>query len=134
MKGRRPDSLLSPISSPHSMASSSPIHQSYQRAIGVFDFNLKRHQHARGSCSAPYPQARDVYVRSSLANPEDNFSDLYMNNLVHVSKHVVCKKLCMLETTKFLTTLLTRGSVVWVEDTPACARLTFVLGSSRCSG
>jgi len=134
VKGRHPDSLLSPTSSPHSMASSSSIHQSYQCAIGAFDFNLKRHQFARGSRSAPYPQARDVYVRSSLVNLEDNFSDLYMNNLVHVSKRVACKKLRTLEMTKFLTMLLTRGSVVWVEDTPAYAWLTFVLGSSRCSG
>jgi len=82
------------------------MHQSYQHAIGVFDFNLKRHQYARGSRSAPYPQARDVYVWSSLANPEDDFSDLYMNDLVHVGKHVVHKKLRTLETTKFLTALL----------------------------
>jgi len=75
-----------------------------------------------------------MYVRLSLASPEDDFSDLYMNDLVHVSKHVVRKKLRTLETTKFLTALLTRGSVVWVEDTPACAWLTFVLGSSRCGG
>ena len=134
MKGRRPASLLSPTSSPHLMASSSSMHQSYQRTIGAFDFNLRRYQHARGSHSAPYPQARDVYIRSSLANPEDDFSDLYMNDLVHVGKRVACKKLHTLEMTKFLTTLLTRGSVVWVEDTPACARLTFVLGSSRCGG
>jgi len=134
VKGRRPDSLLSPTSSPHSMASLSSMHQSYQRAIGAFNFNLKRHQHAQGSHSTPYPQARDVYVRSSLANPEDNFSDLYMNDLVHVGKRVARKKLYTLETTKFLTVLLTHGSVVWVKDTPACARLTFVLGSSRCGG
>jgi len=134
VKGRRPDSLLSPTSSPHSMASSSSMHQSYQCAIGAFNFNLKRHQHARGSHSTPYPQARDVYVQSSLANPEDNFSNLYMNDLVHVGKRVACKKLRTLETTKFLTALLTCGSVVWVEDTPACAWLTFVLGLSRCSG
>jgi len=110
------------------------MHQSYQRAIGVFDFNLKRHQHAQGSRSAPYPQARDVYVWSSLANPEDDFSNLYMNDLVHIGKCVVRKKLRTLETTKFLTALLTRGSMVWVEDTPACAQLTFILGSSRCGG
>jgi len=134
VKGRRPDSLLSPTSSPHLMASSSSMHQSYQRAIGAFDFNLKRHQHAQGSRSAPYPQARDVYVRLSLANPEDDFSDLYMNNLVHVGKRMVRKKLCTLETTKFLTVLLTRGSVVWVKDTPACAQLTFVLGVEQTRG
>ena len=119
MKGRCPDSLLSPTSSPHLMASSSSMHQSYQRAIGAFDFNLKRHQYARGSRSAPYPQARDVYVRSSLANLEDDFSNLYMNDLVHVGKRVVHKKLHTLETTRFLTVLLMRGSVVWVGDT-AC--------------
>ena len=118
MKGHRPDSLLSPTSSPHSMASSSSMHQSYQRAIGAFDFNLKRHQHARGSRSAPYPQTRDVYIRSSLVNPEDDFSDLYMDDLVHVSKRMAHKKLHTLETTKFLTALLMRGSVVWVGDTP----------------
>jgi len=121
VKGRRPDSLLSPSSSPHSMASSSSMHQSYQCAIGMFNFNLKRHQFARGSRSAPYPQARDVYVQSSLVNPKDDFSDLYMNDLVHVGKCVARKKLRTLETTKFLTTLLMRGSVVWVEDTLTCA-------------
>jgi len=123
VKGHRPDSLLSLTSSPHSIASSSSMHQSYQRVIGAFDFNLKRHQYAQGSCSAPYPQARDVYVRSSLANPEDNFSDLYMNDLVNVGKCVARKKLHTLETTKFLTALLTCGSVVWVGDTP-CLCLT----------
>jgi len=53
---------LSPVSSPHLMASSSSMHVSHQRAIGAFDFNLKRHQFAQGSHSSPYPQARDVYV------------------------------------------------------------------------
>jgi len=98
------------------MASLLTLNASYQCAIGVINFNLKRHQFARGSHLTPYPQARDVYVQSSLVNPKDDFSNLYMNNLVHVGKHIACKKLRTLETTKFLLVLLACGSVVQVHD------------------
>jgi hypothetical protein len=74
-------------------------------------FNRHGHKTARGSRSRPYPEAADVWRRSSSARCHDRFEDLCLNDHIVAGKRVSIKKLNNLAGSPFLHGLLVRVSV-----------------------
>jgi len=77
-----------------------------ERPLG---FNLVRHRLARGSSTRPYPVAQDVFMRSSFPRADEDFRDLYLNDLINANRRVARQKLHQLEMSTMHRHLLSRG-------------------------
>ena len=105
-----------PIATSHNPAMFSPssfTNNTQQRLfatrLGTGAHNLTRVHHACRDACHPYPSRVGVYTRSDMANCEDEFEDLFLNDFILAQKRVACRRLERLELNKNWRALLARG-------------------------
>ena len=77
--------------------------------MGTGAHNLTKVHHAHRDMCCPYPLRVEVYTQSDMANCEDEFKDLFLNNFILAQKRIVCHHLDRLELNKNQRALLARG-------------------------
>ena len=108
-----------PITTSHNPTMSSPssfTNNAQQRLftarLGTGAHNLTRVHHARRDACCPYPSQVEVYTQSDMADCEDEFEDLFLNDFILAQKRVACRCLDRLELNKNQRALLARECLV----------------------
>jgi len=80
------------------------------------NFNRHRFTNARDDAARPYPNARDVYVRSNQSHPQqDEFADLGLSDLIIAHGRVARRKLERLTLDLLLAGFLSQGVLPTME-------------------
>ena len=129
-----PHPTILSMPSPSSFSNNAQQHL-FAARMGTGAHNLTRARRARRDASRPYPSCVEVYTRSDMAECEDEFEDLFLNDFILAHKRVARRRLDRLELAKNRRALLARGvaPMMDVDDdqngvVQACVRYAGAVG------